>query len=71
MIVDFSSGDIPTLNTNYTLLKKISIVGSSLENVLERRDPLLRHLVIQIYNYIVAGKFRSFITATYPLSVPV
>jgi NADPH:quinone reductase len=68
VVVGFASGHIPKLKTNYTLLKEISIVGSSLENVLERRDPLLRHLVSQIYDYIVAGKFSPFITATYPLS---
>jgi NADPH2:quinone reductase len=68
MVVGFASGHIPTLKTNYPLLKEISVMGSSLENVLERRDPLLRHLMGQIYDYIVAGKFSAFITATYPLS---
>jgi NADPH2:quinone reductase len=68
VVVGFASGNIPVLKTNYALLKDISVIGSSLENALERRDPLLRHLMGQIYNYIATGHFTPFITATFPLS---
>jgi NADPH2:quinone reductase len=68
IVVGFASGHIPALKTNYILLKDISVIGSSLENALERRDPYLHHLIGDIYGKVAAGDFSPLITASYPLS---
>ncbi len=68
IVVGFASGHIPALKTNYLLLKDISVIGSSLENALERRDLYLRHLIGEIFAMIAAGEFSPLITANYPLS---
>jgi NADPH2:quinone reductase len=68
VVVGFASGRIATVKTNYLLLKEMSVIGSSLENVIERNDPVLRELMTAIYDEIAVGRFDPMVTAAYPLS---
>jgi NADPH2:quinone reductase len=65
LAVGFASGRIAALKTNYPLLKEIAVIGSSLENVLNRNDPALGMLMAEIYDTVDAGGFGPVITARY------
>jgi NADPH2:quinone reductase len=68
IVVGFASGPISTLKTNYPVLKEIAVIDFSLENIIKRRDPVLRDLMEKIYDVIAAGRFDPFVTANYPIS---
>ena len=67
IVVGFASGTIPTVRTNYTLLKNIAVVGLNWAEYREREPARVREVQAEIFDLIASGTIEMPIQAVYPL----
>ena len=67
LVVGFTTGEIPKIPLNLTLLKGCSIVGVFWGEFLRREPQAFAESVTQLGKWYAAGKLKPHITATYPL----
>ena len=56
VVSGFTSGTIPSVRTNYLLLKNISVVGSTINYYIKDASPLIGEAQAAIYDLLLAGK---------------
>ncbi|MFT7572738.1 MAG: NADPH2:quinone reductase [Paracoccaceae bacterium] len=56
VVSGFTSGTIPSVRTNYLLLKNISVVGSTINYYIKDASPLIGEAQAAIYELLLAGK---------------
>jgi NADPH:quinone reductase len=56
VVSGFTSGTIPSVRTNYLLLKNISVVGSTINYYIKDASPLIGEAQSAIYALLLAGK---------------
>jgi NADPH2:quinone reductase len=61
VVVGFASGTIPTVRTNYLLLKNISVVGMTVSAYMKARSPLIAEAQAAIFDLLRAGKIDPHI----------
>lgn len=67
-IVGFASGRIPTVSTNYLLLKDIRLLGSSISRLFVMPNPKFRMLLTNAFHMAADGRISSMVERSYPLS---
>ncbi|MCX7152074.1 MAG: NADPH:quinone oxidoreductase family protein [Proteobacteria bacterium] len=68
LVVGFAAGEIPRIPLNLTLLKGCAIVGV-FWGEFARRDPQAhRNNMTEIYGWVIAGRLKPLVSATYPLA---
>ncbi len=65
VVTGFASGDIPTMRTNYLLLKNISVVGMTLQTFLDEHSPELETAHETVLELLASGAVSANITETY------
>ena len=65
VVTGFASGSIPTIRTNYLLLKNIAVVGMTLQTFLDEHTPELEAAHRTICELLAGGKIKPHITETY------
>ena len=65
VVTGFAGGEIPTVRTNYLLLKNIAVVGMTLQTFLDGHSPLLAEAQRFIFEHALAGDLDPHVTATY------
>ncbi len=68
LVVGFAAGDIPRLPLNLALLKGASIVGVFWGAFTEKESAANRANLRQLTEWVVAGKLKPLVSATYPLA---
>ncbi len=56
VVSGFTSGTIPSVRTNYLLLKNISVVGSTINYYIKDASPLIGDAQAALYELLLAGK---------------
>ena len=56
VVSGFTSGTIPSVRTNYLLLKNISVVGSTINYYIKDASPLIGEAQAALYELLLAGK---------------
>jgi NADPH2:quinone reductase len=56
VVSGFTSGTIPSVRTNYLLLKNISVVGSTINYYIKDASPLIGETQAALYELLLAGK---------------
>ena len=56
VVSGFTSGTIPSVRTNYLLLKNISVVGSTVNYYIKDASPLIGEAQAALYELLLAGK---------------
>jgi NADPH2:quinone reductase len=56
VVSGFTSGTIPSVRTNYLLLKNISVVGSTINYYIKDASPLIGEAQAALYDLLLAGK---------------
>ena len=67
LVVGFTSGDIPRIPLNLTLLKSCSIVGVFWGPFTAREPKRNRENIQELLSWYAQGKIRPVVSATYPL----
>ena len=67
IVVGFTSGTIPTLRTNYTLLKNIAVIGLSWSDYRDRDPARIRQVQDDIFQMHVDGRIHVPVQATFPM----
>jgi len=67
LVIGFAAGEIPRVPLNLTLLKGSAIVGIFWGAFTEREPRRNREIIRELLTWIVAGKVRPLVSATYPL----
>ena len=68
VVVGFTSGRIPAIQTNRILLKNISIVGLHWGTYRDREPALIDRTFENLFDLYQAGGIRPVVSATYPLA---
>jgi NADPH2:quinone reductase len=68
VIIGFASGGIPTIRSNYLLIKNIAVSGLSWSNYRERETAWVAQVQEEIFGFWSAGKLPSLIGRTLPLA---
>ncbi len=68
VIIGFASGEIPTLRSNYLLIKNIAVSGLSWSDYRERETAWVARVQEEIYGFWSAGKLPPLIGRTLPLA---
>jgi NADPH2:quinone reductase len=68
LVVGFAAGEIPRIALNLTLLKGCAIVGVFWGEFAKREPQAHRTNMIEIYGWVIAGKLKPLVSATYPLA---
>lgn len=68
VIVGFASGVIPQAATNYLLLKDLTLIGSSLDNLMRARDSAFRDGLREAFGAVAAGELSAEVASVMPLS---
>ena len=66
VVVGFASGTIPTVRTNYLLLKNFSVVGMTLNSYMKARSPAIREAQAAMFDLLRAGRIDPHIMKRYP-----
>jgi NADPH2:quinone reductase len=66
VVVGFASGAIPTLRTNYLLLKNISVVGMTVASYMKSHSPDIAKAQTALFDLLAAGKIDPNIMARLP-----
>jgi NADPH:quinone reductase len=66
VVVGFASGAIPSLRTNYLLLKNISVVGMTVNSYMKARSPLIAEAQAALFELLQAGKIDPNIMTRLP-----
>jgi NADPH:quinone reductase len=67
VVVGFASGRIPTVETNYLLVKNIEVSGLQVSDYRKRAPELMAQCMQDIFTLFEAGKLKPAATVTYPL----
>jgi NADPH:quinone reductase len=67
VIIGFASGDIPTIKSNYLLLKNIAVSGLQWSDYRERDPAWVARVQEEIFALYSAGKLKPHISKTFPL----
>ena len=67
VVAGFTSGTIPSVKTNYLLLKNISVVGMTINSYLDRKSAELEETQRAIFDLHRQGKIHSHIMSRFPL----
>lgn len=68
LVIGFASGPIPRIPLNLTLLKGCSIVGVFWGSFTEREPERNQQNLQELLSWLMSGKLKPLISATYPLS---
>ncbi len=68
VIIGFASGEIPTLRSNYLLIKNIAVSGLSWSDYRDRETAWVARVQEEIYGFWSAGKLPPLIGRTLPLA---
>ncbi len=66
VVTGFTSGTIPSVRTNYLLLKNISVVGMTVAAYMRTRSPEIARVQAAIYDLLLAGKIDPNIMERLP-----
>lgn len=67
VVVGFTSGRIPSLKTNYILLKNISVTGLHLNDYFQRDPAGVRRVQEKLFHLAAEGKIEPKVMRAYPL----
>jgi NADPH:quinone reductase len=67
VVIGFASGCIPSVKTNYLLVKNIEVSGLQVSDYRKRAPDLMAQCMREIFTMFEAGKLKSAATVTYPL----
>jgi NADPH:quinone reductase len=67
VVVGFTSGEIATMKTNYTLLKNISVTGLDWSSYRDADPAWVRRVQNEIFDMCVAKKISMPVQATFPM----
>jgi NADPH2:quinone reductase len=68
VIIGFAGGDIPTVKTNYLLVKNISVVGLQASDYRDRCPQETAKAQAEIFRYIAEGAFKPVVGDVLPLA---
>ena len=68
VVIGFAAGDIPTLKTNYLLVKNIDVGGLQISDYRRRRPDLMTKCFSQIFSLCEEGMIRPLPSEKIPLS---
>ena len=68
VVIGFATGAIPTIRTNYLLLKNIEISGLQISDYRKRRPALVAACFAEIFNLYEQGQVKPAATAVFPLA---
>ncbi len=68
VVSGFTTGTIPSVKTNYLLLKNISVVGMAISSYFDRRAPEIAAAQAAIFELWKDGKVHPHIMARFPLN---
>jgi NADPH2:quinone reductase len=66
VVTGFTSGTIPSVRTNYLLVKNISVVGMTVAAYMRAYSPKIARAQTAIYELLQSGKIAPNITERYP-----
>lgn len=66
VVAGFTSGTIPSVRTNYLLLKNISVVGMTINIYMKERSPFIAHAQAALFGLLQAGKIDPNIMEVLP-----
>ena len=67
VVIGFAAGRIPTLKTNYLLLKNIEVSGLQISDYRKRRPADMAACFAEIFDWHEAGKLKPLPTKVYPI----
>lgn len=67
VVVGFTSGEIPTLKVNYTLLKNIAVTGVNWAEYRDRDPDWVQRVQAELFEMVAAGKLHVPVQAVYPM----
>jgi NADPH2:quinone reductase len=67
VVSGFTTGTIPSVKTNYLLLKNIAVVGMAISSYFDRRAPEIAVAQAAIFELWKNGKIHPHIMARFPL----
>lgn len=67
VVVGFTSGTIPTMKVNYTLLKNIAVTGVNWAEYRDRDPDLVQRVQTEIFDMVSAGKLHVPVQAVFPM----
>ena len=67
MVIGFAAGSIPTLKTNYLLLKNIEVSGLQVSDYRKRRPAQMEACYAEIFNFYEQGRLMPSEVTTFPL----
>jgi NADPH:quinone reductase len=68
VIIGFAAGEIPTIKTNYLLVKNIEVSGLQWSDYRDRTPEWVAQVQQEIFALYVAGKIDPYISRTFPLA---
>ena len=66
VVSGFTSGTIPSVRTNYLLLKNIGVLGMTINSYIKRRSPKLREAQTALFDLLAAGEIDPNIMNRFP-----
>ena len=67
VVIGFAAGRIPTLKTNYLLVKNIEVSGMQISDYRKRRPADMAACFKEIFDWHAAGKLKPLPTKVYPI----
>lgn len=67
VVVGFTSGTIPTMKVNYTLLKNIAVTGVNWAEYRDRDPEWVQRVQTEIFEMVSAGKLHVPVQAVFPM----
>lgn len=67
VVSGFTSGTIPSVRTNYLLLKNIAVIGSTVNAYIKSRSPLVREAQDRLFALLGEGRLDPNISERFPL----
>ena len=67
MVIGFAAGDIPTLKTNYLLLKNIEVSGLQVSDYRKRRPEQMAACYAEVFALYEQGRLQPGAAITFPL----
>lgn len=67
VVIGFAGGTIPTVKTNYLLVKNIEVSGLQISDYRKRAPDLMAACLAEIFSLYQAGRLRPSVATTYPL----
>jgi NADPH2:quinone reductase len=68
VIIGFAAGEIPTIKTNYLLVKNIEVSGLQWSDYRDRTPEWVARVQQEIFALYVAGRIDPYISRTFPLA---